>query len=129
VFDEPFNRRQWLGIVPKAAGFAVGLSSTMRAQQYHIAGANFKLGIASSCFRKFSRTPAIEMTKQLGTPYLSVKDVHLPVNSTPEQIAAAKKEFHDAGIALVGCGVINSIRTVTTTSGPSLNMRSEPVSR
>ena len=50
----------------------------LRAQQYHIAGADFKLGVASYSFRKFSRAQAIEMTKQLGTPYLNIKDVHLP---------------------------------------------------
>src|SRR5581483_8653353 len=73
---------------------------------YHIAGAGFRLGVASYSFRKFSRAQAIEMTKQLGTPYLNIKDVHLPLTSTPDQIDAAKKEFMDAGIILVGCGTV-----------------------
>lgn len=46
------------------------------------------------------------MTKQLGTRYLNVKDVHLALNSTPAEIDAARKEFADAGIVLVGCGTI-----------------------
>ena len=77
------------------------------AQQYHIHGANFKLGVASYSFRKFTRAQAIQMTKELGTPYLNIKDVHLPLTSTPEQIDAAKKEFADAGIILVGCGNVS----------------------
>lgn len=77
------------------------------AQQYHIRGANFKLGVASYSFRKFPRADAIRMTKELGTPYLNVKDFHLPLNSTPEQIDAAKKEFAEAGIILVGCGNVS----------------------
>jgi sugar phosphate isomerase/epimerase len=77
------------------------------AQQYHIHGANFKLGVASYSFRKFPRADAIRMTKELGTPYLNVKEFHLPLNSTPEQIDAAKKEFADAGIILVGCGNVS----------------------
>ncbi len=77
------------------------------AQQYHIRGANFKLGVASYSFRKFTRAQAIQMTKELGTPYLNIKDVHLPLTSTPEQIDAAKKEFADAGIILVGCGNVS----------------------
>ncbi len=47
------------------------------------------------------------MTKQLGTPYLNVKDFHLTLDSTPEEIDAAKKEFADAGIILVGCGNVS----------------------
>jgi sugar phosphate isomerase/epimerase len=77
------------------------------AQQYHIRGANFKLGVASYSFRKFPREKAIQMTKELGTPYLNVKDFHLALDSTPEQIDAAKKEFDEAGIILVGCGNVS----------------------
>lgn len=97
------TRRAWIG----SASAAAIASSTLHAQQYHIAGANFKLGVASYSFRKFSREQAIQMTKQLGTPYLNVKDVHLPLDSTPEQIDAAKQEFAAAGIILVGCGNIS----------------------
>jgi len=97
------TRRAWIG----SASAAAIAGSTLQAQQYHIAGANFKLGIASYSFRKFSREQAIQMTKQLGTPYLNVKDVHLPLDSTPEQIDAAKQEFAAAGIILVGCGNIS----------------------
>jgi len=38
---------------------------------------------------------------------MNIKDVHLALDSTPEQIAAAKKEFADAGITVVGCGNIS----------------------
>lgn len=77
------------------------------AQEYRMGGADLKLGIASYSFRKFSREKAIEMTKELGTPYLNVKDFHLKLDSTPEEIDAAKKEFADAGITLVGCGNVS----------------------
>jgi sugar phosphate isomerase/epimerase len=97
------TRRAWIG----SASAAAIASGALRAQQYHIAGADFKLGVASYSFRKFSREQAIQMTKQLGTPYLNVKDFHLALDSTPEQIDAAKKEFADAGIITVGCGNIS----------------------
>lgn len=100
------TRRNW--IASGTAAIAAGAAGRFaRAQQYHISGADFKLGVASYSFRKFSREQAIQMTKQLGTPYLNVKDFHLPLNSTPEQIDAAKKEFADAGIILVGCGNVS----------------------
>ncbi len=104
---EKINRRTLLASIPGAIGAAALTSGALRAQQYHIAGADFKLGVASYSFRKFSRAQAIEMTKQLGTPYLNVKDVHLKLDSTPEEIDAAKKEFNDAGIVLVGCGNVS----------------------
>lgn len=97
------NRRNLI----QSIAFGAVASRLATAQQYHIHGANFKLGIASYSFRKFSRADAIRMTKELGTPYLNVKDFHLALNSTPEQIDEAKKEFADAGIILVGCGNVS----------------------
>jgi sugar phosphate isomerase/epimerase len=102
---QDISRRTLLKYVPPAVGLAVA-ARRASAQQYHIAGADFKLGVASYSFRKFSRAQAIDMTRQLGTPYLNIKDVHLPLNSTPEEIDAAKKEFAAAGIILVGCGTV-----------------------
>lgn len=90
-----------------AAAIAIGSSTGANAQEYRIGSADLKLGVASYSFRKFSREQAIAMTKQLGTPYLNVKDFHLPLNSTPEQIDAARKEFAAAGIILVGIGNVS----------------------
>ena len=101
------TRRAFVRNVPLATGAAVLSGGLLDAQQYHISGSALKLGVASYSFRKFSRAQAIQMMKQLGTPYLNVKDFHLALDSTPEQIDAAKKEFDDAGIVLVGCGNIS----------------------
>jgi sugar phosphate isomerase/epimerase len=104
------TRRSFLGksaLAPLAgAAFAAG-GAKLVAQEYRMGGADLKLGIASYSFRKFSREKAIEMTKELGISYLNVKDFHLKLDSTPEQIDAAKKEFADAGITLVGCGNVS----------------------
>ena len=100
------NRRTWLKAVPGAAALAALPATRAAAQEYRLGGADFKLGVASYSFRKFSRQQAIAMTKQLGTPYLNIKDSQLPLTSTPQQIEAAKQEFKDAGIIIVGCGTI-----------------------
>lgn len=97
------NRRDLL----KAGGALALLSRTGFGQEYKISGADIKLGIASYSFRKFDRAKAIAMTKELGTPYLNVKDFHLKLDTPPEQIDAAKKEFAAAGIKLVGCGNVS----------------------
>jgi sugar phosphate isomerase/epimerase len=105
--NETVSRRRALQFIPAAIGIGAAEASLAPAQQYRIGGADFKLGIASYSFRKFKREQAIQMTKQLATPYLNIKpDAHLPLNSTPEEITAAKKEFDDAGIVLVGCGTV-----------------------
>ncbi len=99
------SRRQVLQFIPAAIGMSA--ASLAEGQEYRIGGADIKLGIASYSFRKFKREQAIQMTKQLGTPYLNIKpDAHLPFNSTPEEIASDKKEFDQAGIVLVGCGTV-----------------------
>ena len=67
----------------------------------------FKLGIASYSLRKFSRPQAIEMLKQMNVTLVNIKDVHLSLTSTPDEIRAAVKEFDDAGIAIEGGGNIS----------------------
>jgi sugar phosphate isomerase/epimerase len=104
--DSNLSRRTLLSAIPGALG-AVALAGRAEAQEYHIEGADIKLGIASYSFRKFSRTQAIAMAKELGTPFLNVKDFHLKMESTQEEIDAAKKEFADGGITLVGCGNVS----------------------
>ncbi len=105
--DHGISRRNWLETIPAALGAAALFSPALGAQEYRIRGADIKLGVASYSFRKFSRAQAIQMLKELGTPYLNVKDFHLKLDSTPQEIEAAKKEFADAGVQLVGCGNVS----------------------
>jgi sugar phosphate isomerase/epimerase len=100
------TRREWAASVAGAAG-ALSLTRQLSAQDYKIERADIKLGVASYSFRKFSRAQAIQMTKELGTPYINLKSFHLPLDSTPEQIDQARKEFEDAGLTIVGGGTIN----------------------
>ena len=65
-----------------------------------------KLGIASYSVRKFSLTEAIAMTKRVGVEYIALKDFHLKLDATPAQIKEAAKQIADAGLKLVGCGVV-----------------------
>src|SRR3569833_523642 len=105
--EHSMSRRSLLGAASGMLGLAALGESRLGAQQYHIGGANFKLGIASYSFRKFQRAQAISMAKDLGTPYLNIKDFHLKLDASPEEMESAKKEFQDAGIVLVGCGNVS----------------------
>jgi sugar phosphate isomerase/epimerase len=63
-----------------------------------------KLGVASYSLRAFSRTDAIKMIRELRAPYVNLKSFHLPYESTPEQLAAARAEVEAAGLKIVGGG-------------------------
>ena len=65
-----------------------------------------KLGVASYSLRHFSRTDAIRMTNALGTRYINLKSFHLPYESSPAEIAAARQEIAAAGLEIVGGGTI-----------------------
>ncbi len=97
------SRRQWMAAASTAT-IALGASSLAPGQEIPLPPADIKLGIASYSLRKFTRAQVISMMKLLRTPYLNVKDFHLALTSTPGEIDAARKEFSDAGIILVGCG-------------------------
>jgi sugar phosphate isomerase/epimerase len=66
----------------------------------------FKLGVASYSLRKFSRTDAIAAIKKCEVGYVSVKEFHLRYTSTPEEIAAGRKEFAAAGLKILSGGNI-----------------------
>ncbi len=69
-------------------------------------GGSFELGMASYTFREFPLEKAIAMTVRLGLKKIALKDFHLKLDSTPEQIAAAVAKVKAAGLDLYGGGVI-----------------------
>jgi sugar phosphate isomerase/epimerase len=68
---------------------------------------DFKLGVATYSLRKFSRAQAIAMLKQMGVRYVNIKEVHLPVDSSPDVLKAARKEFEDSGFVIEGGGNVS----------------------
>ncbi len=63
-------------------------------------------GIAGYTFAKFDLEKAIAMMKKVDIKYISVKDFHLPLNSTDEKIQSVLKQFADADIKVYAVGVI-----------------------
>jgi sugar phosphate isomerase/epimerase len=66
-----------------------------------------KVGIASYTFSKLPLEATIEAIRKLGVSYVSIKDAHLPMNSSTAQRKAVAKQFRDAGITPLSCGVVN----------------------
>jgi sugar phosphate isomerase/epimerase len=64
-----------------------------------------RLGVASYSFRKFGSTDVIKFMKELNTPYLNAKDMHLPMTQ-PAASKQAADEFRNAGITLTAVGTV-----------------------
>ena len=71
------------------------------------AAGDLKLGVATYSFREFQRGLAISNIKKLGVKYVNIKEFHLPLTATPEEIAKAKAEFEKAGLVILGGGNVS----------------------
>ena len=95
------SRRTFLGASAAAvAASHLGFAATSEDPR------EFKLGIATYSLRKFPRAQAIAMLKQMKVKYVNIKDFHLPMNASPEEIRAGRKEFEEAGFIIEGGGNI-----------------------
>jgi sugar phosphate isomerase/epimerase len=75
---------------------------------------DIKLGIASYTFREFSLEDTIRMTASLEMKYICLKSMHLPLDSSGQEIADVREKVEAAGIVLYGAGVVymNSVEEV-----------------
>lgn len=77
-------------------------SGVSEDKQFH----GLRVGVASYSLRAFPINEALQSIRRLGVRYLSLKDVHLPVNSTPEQRQQVRRQAEDLGLSITSCGVI-----------------------
>jgi sugar phosphate isomerase/epimerase len=104
------TRRSFL----KQAGFATAGGSALvtgaaRAQSAAATGAaqeTFRLGVAGYTFLKFKLDQTLQMLKQLDVHFLCIKDFHLPLKSTDEEIAAFHATCKSSGVTGYGVGPI-----------------------
>src|SRR5436309_5853297 len=108
---QAINRRRFLqtGLLGSAALAATSfprssLAAVARPDRDPFHG--LKVGLTTYTLRKFSLDEAIAMTKEAGVKYISLKEVHLPLKSTPAQREEARKKVEAAGLVLMGGGVI-----------------------
>jgi sugar phosphate isomerase/epimerase len=115
------SRREFLKTSAAAAGMALPLSLTGCAPDAEgspgAPGSRglepggetegvIKLGVASYSLRELSRADAIAAVQALKTPWVCIKSMHLPYESTPQELAAGRGEFEAAGLTIVGGGVV-----------------------
>ena len=106
--DKPGSRREFLKTAALGTAVMAFPAATVAraAEQPSAAAAGIRLGVASYSLRELSRADTIAAIQVLRTPYVSIKSFHLPYESTPEELAAGRQEFEDAGLTIVSGGVI-----------------------
>lgn len=105
------NRRNFL----KAAGLGVAIAAVpgmANASVFAPKGKekkckfDFGLGVASYSLRNFSREEALDMTLRCGVDRITFKSMHLPLDSSKEEIKNAVALCEQKGVDLYGGGVI-----------------------
>jgi len=98
-----FLRLSGTGLLATHAPF---LLASQQASDTKISGLPFELGIASYTFREFTLEETIAMTARLGIKKLCLKSMHMPLDSSQEEIKTMAAKVSSAGIDLYGGGVI-----------------------
>jgi hypothetical protein len=98
------NRRSFLQL--SAMGIAGAIAKPSFATEQMEKSGEFPIGFAGYSFAKFDIDKMISMLQRLNVKNLSLKEIHLPLNSTKEAIEVAKKKFVDGGINVYTVGVV-----------------------
>lgn len=99
-------------IQKSALGMAASVSMPFLCKANNFENANFKkesnlpIGIAGYTFAKFDVDKSIAMMNRLNVGYLSIKDMHLPLDSSEEKIKEVLSKFNQANIKAYTVGVI-----------------------
>ena len=103
-----FLQKTALGLAGSVTIPLLGKSNTKNTTSESSASAAAPLpcGIAGYTFAKFDLDKSIAMMKRVGVLNLSLKEIHVPLNSSQETINAAMAKLKDAGINVYTVGVI-----------------------
>lgn len=103
-----FIQKSAMGLVGSVAIPFLGKSSLPLSSAEAAASETVKLpvGVAGYTFAKFDLDQSIVMMKRIGVSNLSVKEIHLPLNSSDAKIKEAMDKFKNAGINVYTVGVI-----------------------
>ncbi len=103
-----YNRNEFL----KLTALGIAGASTLATRRSFASPASSKkdeklhLAIASYTFRDFSLDDTIKMTKRLGIDSIALKEMHMPLDSTAQELKKIAAKIKDAGLDLYGAGVI-----------------------
>jgi len=103
-----FLQKSALGLAGSAVMPFLGRSASSQPDSLHGAtdASPLAVGVAGYTFAKFDLDHLITMMKKIGVSNLSLKEIHLPLNSSDEKIKIAMDKFKEAGINVYTVGVI-----------------------
>ena len=90
------------GTLTAAASPAIALANNSKKA----ADTDLKLGLASYTLRKLSLDEVISISKRLGLNNIALKSMHMPLESSAEEIKSMADKIRSAGLHLYGAGVI-----------------------
>ena len=95
------------GALPRSSQFQAEAiqAGTAQAETPAMGPSPVRLGVASYTFRKFDMPQLIGFMKQLRTPYLNLKDMHLAMGSEAA-VKAQAAAYRAAGMTLTAAGTI-----------------------
>jgi inosose dehydratase len=88
------------------AGLITGDARAQQASAATQTQDTFRLGIAGYTFNKFKLDQTLEMMQHVDAHYLCIKDFHLPLKSSDEEIAAFHAQCKSHGVTGYGVGPI-----------------------
>src|ERR1700678_2619153 len=103
--NPPLSRRQVLQLAATGAAAAL-VPGLARGSDEKDPYAGLKMGMQRFSLRAFDTKTALRHTKELGLKYWEATPNHIPLTTLPKQLEASKALLRDAGITLMGFGVI-----------------------
>lgn len=100
------SRRVFFQLSAAAGALAVPGASSSIGRAAGRKGHQLNIGLASYSMRKQSLDQVIELCKQVKVGHLTLKEMHLPLKSTPAELQVARDKLKAAGIQLAGVGVL-----------------------
>jgi sugar phosphate isomerase/epimerase len=105
------TRNEFLKVLGVSATVTLGSIGGLSAQSKRKdppgkTDAALKLGLASYTLRKLNLQEVIEVSKRLGLTSIALKSMHMPLESSAEDIKAMAGKVRAAGLTLYGAGVI-----------------------
>jgi len=105
------SRRQFFklagtGILAAGVSSIYSTASAALPANVEVSADTFTLGMAGFTFMNFTVEKTIEMMNRVGVKNLSLKDFHMPMNSTQDQINEVLAKFKAGGINVYTVGVV-----------------------
>ncbi len=95
-----------LGFLAVSSKISIAQDTRPGPQPAAETGEKFRIGIAGFTFLKFDLDKALETMQKVDVHYLCIKDFHLPLKSTDEQIAAFHAKLKAKGVTGYAVGPI-----------------------